>query len=40
MRAGSLLGIALSKPLSFPVGKVEFLTLYLISQIRKFIGKG
>lgn len=25
--AGSLLGIALSKPLSFPVGKVEFLTL-------------
>ncbi len=26
--AGSLLGIALSKPLSFPVGKVEFLTLY------------
>jgi predicted AAA+ superfamily ATPase len=26
--AGSLLGIALSKPLSFPVGKVDFLTLY------------
>jgi predicted AAA+ superfamily ATPase len=26
--AGSLLGVALSKPLSFPVGKVEFLTLY------------
>jgi hypothetical protein len=26
--AGSLLGIALSKPLSFPVGKVELLTLY------------
>ncbi|MDR1247244.1 MAG: ATP-binding protein [Clostridiales Family XIII bacterium] len=25
--AGSLLGIALSKPLSFPVGKVDFLTL-------------
>ena len=25
--AGSMLGIALSKPLSFPVGKVEFLTL-------------
>jgi predicted AAA+ superfamily ATPase len=26
--AGSLLGVALSKPLSFPVGKVDFLTLY------------
>lgn len=26
--AGSLLGIALSKPSSFPVGKVDFLTLY------------
>jgi predicted AAA+ superfamily ATPase len=26
--AGSLLGIALSKPLSFPVGKVDFHTLY------------
>jgi len=26
--AGSLLGIALSKPLSFPVGKVELMTLY------------
>jgi len=26
--AGSLLGVALSKPKSFPVGKVEFLTLY------------
>lgn len=26
--AGSLLGIALSKPLSFPVGKVDFLTLF------------
>jgi len=25
--AGSLLGVALSKPLSFPVGKVDFLTL-------------
>ncbi|MEI8012795.1 MAG: AAA family ATPase, partial [Candidatus Omnitrophota bacterium] len=25
--AGSLIGIALSKPLSFPVGKVDFLTL-------------
>jgi uncharacterized protein len=29
--AGSLLGIALSKPLSFPVGKVDFLTLYPMS---------
>jgi len=26
--AGSLLGIALAKPYSFPVGKVDFLTLY------------
>ncbi|HAN10262.1 MAG TPA: ATPase [Clostridiales bacterium] len=26
--AGSLLGITLSKPASFPVGKVEFLTIY------------
>jgi predicted AAA+ superfamily ATPase len=26
--AGSLLGIALSKPASFPVGKVDFMTLY------------
>ncbi|MFI3326763.1 MAG: AAA family ATPase [Clostridia bacterium] len=26
--AGSLLGIALNKPLSFPVGKVDFLTMY------------
>lgn len=26
--AGSLLGIALSKPASFPVGKVDFLTIY------------
>jgi len=29
--AGSLLGIALSKPSSFPVGKVDFLTLYPMS---------
>lgn len=29
--AGSLLGIALSKPLSFPVGKVDFLTMYPMS---------
>ena len=26
--AGSLLGVALSKPKSFPVGKIDFLTLY------------
>ena len=26
--AGSLLGVMLSKPLSFPVGKVDFLTMY------------
>ena len=29
--AGSLLGIMLSKPLSFPVGKVTFLTMYPMS---------
>ena len=29
--AGSLMGIALSKPLSFPVGKVELMTLYPLS---------
>ena len=29
--AGSLLGIALSKPLSFPVGKIDFHTLYPMS---------
>jgi len=29
--AGSLLGIALSKPASFPVGKVDFMTLYPLS---------
>lgn len=29
--AGSLLGISLSKPLSFPVGKVDFLTLHPMS---------
>jgi len=29
--AGSLLGVALSKPLSFPVGKVDFHTLYPMS---------
>lgn len=29
--AGSLLGLALSKPLSFPVGKVEFLDLFPMS---------
>lgn len=29
--AGSLLGIPLSKPLSFPVGKVDFITMYPMS---------
>lgn len=29
--AGSLLGVMLSKPLSFPVGKVSFLTMYPMS---------
>lgn len=29
--AGSLLGVALNKPMSFPVGKVNFLTLYPMS---------
>ncbi len=29
--AGSLLGIALNRPLSFPVGKVDFLTMYPMS---------
>jgi len=29
--AGSLLGVMLSKPLSFPVGKVNFLTMYPLS---------
>ncbi len=29
--AGSLLGIALSKPSSFPVGKVDFMTIYPMS---------
>ncbi len=29
--AGSLLGIALNNPLSFPVGKVDFLTMYPMS---------
>lgn len=31
MAAGSLLGLALSQPLSFPVGKVDFLDLYPLS---------
>jgi predicted AAA+ superfamily ATPase len=34
--AGSLLGIALSKPFSFPVGKVDFLTLRPLS-LREFL---
>ena len=31
--AGSLLGIALRKQLSFPVGKVDFMTLYPMSYV-------
>jgi predicted AAA+ superfamily ATPase len=34
--AGSFLGIALSRPSSFPVGKVDFLTLYPVS-LKEFI---
>jgi predicted AAA+ superfamily ATPase len=34
--AGSLIGITLSKPASFPVGKVNFMTLYPIS-LKEFI---
>lgn len=34
--AGSLLGIALSKPSSFPVGKVDFMTLFPLS-LKEFI---
>lgn len=44
--AGSLLGIALAKPLSFPVGKVDFLTLrpmnfyeFLIANGEKLLGE-
>lgn len=38
--AGSLLGIALSKPLSFPVGKVDFLTLYPMNFYEFLIANG
>ncbi|GHS87532.1 ATPase [Synergistales bacterium] len=38
--AGSLLGIALSKPLSFPVGKVEFLTLRPMSFYEFLLANG
>ena len=34
--AGSLLGVPLSKPSSFPVGKVDFMTLYPLS-LKEFI---
>jgi uncharacterized protein len=34
--AGSFLGVALSKPSSFPVGKVDFMTLYPLS-LKEFI---
>ena len=38
--AGSLLGLALSKPLSFPVGKVELLTLYPMSFLEYLLANG
>lgn len=38
--AGSLLGIALSKPLSFPVGKVNFLTLRPMNFHEFLLAKG
>ncbi len=38
--AGSLLGIALSKPLSFPVGKVDFHTLYPMSFFEFLLANG
>lgn len=38
--AGSLLGIALSKPLSFPVGKVDFLDLYPLSFTEFLLANG
>ena len=38
--AGSLLGIALSKPLSFPVGKVEMMTLYPMNFMEFLLANG
>ncbi len=38
--AGSLLGLALSQPLSFPVGQVEFLDLYPLSFIEFLMAQG
>ena len=38
--AGSLLGIALTKPSSFPVGKVDFLTIYPMSFTEFLIANG
>ena len=38
--AGSLLGLILSKPLSFPVGKVDFLDLYPLSFIEFLMAHG
>ena len=38
--AGSLLGIALSKPLSFPVGKVELMTLYPMNYYEFLLANG
>jgi predicted AAA+ superfamily ATPase len=38
--AGSLLGIALSNPLSFPVGKVDLMTLYPMSFLEFLLASG
>lgn len=38
--AGSLLGVALNRQTSFPVGKVEFLDLYPLNYIEFLIAKG
>lgn len=38
--AGSLLGIALSKPSSFPVGKVDFMTIYPMSFTEFLLANG
>ena len=38
--AGSLLGIAPSKPLSFPVGKVELMTLYPMNLLEFLLANG
>src|SRR5690606_34122326 len=38
--AGSLLGVALNRQTSFPVGKVEFLDLYPLNYMEFLIAKG